>query len=44
MRRYRGMLEEAVARDHEGFMVATLLASDAGRVFLLLDAAAGDMM
>ncbi|MDP1987572.1 polar localization protein TipN [Phenylobacterium sp.] len=44
VRRYRGMLEEAVARDHEGFMVATLLASDAGRVFLLLDAAAGDMM
>jgi len=42
--RYRGMLEEAVARDQEGFMVATLLASDAGRVFLLLDAAAGDMM
>ena len=44
VRRYRGMLDEAVARDHEGFMVATLLASDAGRVFLLLDAAAGDMM
>lgn len=44
LRRYRGMLEEAVARDQEGFMVATLLASDAGRVFLLLDAAAGDMM
>ncbi|MDO8408952.1 MAG: polar localization protein TipN [Phenylobacterium sp.] len=44
VRRYRGMLEETVARDHEGFMVATLLASDAGRVFLLLDAAAGDMM
>lgn len=44
VRRYRGMLEEAVARDQEGFMVATLLASDAGRVFLLLDAAAGDMM
>lgn len=42
--RYRGMLEEAVDRDQEGFMVATLLASDAGRVFLLLDAAAGDMM
>ncbi|MDX5331713.1 MAG: polar localization protein TipN, partial [Caulobacteraceae bacterium] len=42
--RYSGMLEEAVARDQEGFMVATLLASDAGRVFLLLDAAAGDMM
>lgn len=42
--RYRGMLEEAVERDQEGFMVATLLASDAGRVFLLLDAAAGDMM
>lgn len=44
LRRYRGMLDEAVARDQEGFMVATLLASDAGRVFLLLDAAAGDMM
>ncbi|MDP3489669.1 MAG: polar localization protein TipN [Phenylobacterium sp.] len=44
LRRYRGMLDEAVLRDQEGFMVATLLASDAGRVFLLLDAAAGDMM
>ncbi|MDP2212723.1 polar localization protein TipN [Phenylobacterium sp.] len=44
LRRYRAMLDEAVTRDHEGFMVATLLASDAGRVFLLLDAAAGDMM
>ncbi|MFT4934921.1 MAG: hypothetical protein ACI9LT_001609 [Pseudoalteromonas distincta] len=44
LRRYRGMLDEAVSRDQEGFMVATLLASDAGRVFLLLDAAAGDMM
>ncbi|MFN3573732.1 MAG: polar localization protein TipN [Phenylobacterium sp.] len=44
LRRYRGMLDEAVERDAEGFMLATLLASDAGRVFLLLDAAAGDMM
>ncbi len=44
LRRYRGMLDEAVERDSEGFMLATLLASDAGRVFLLLDAAAGDMM
>lgn len=40
--RYGELLEDAAERDPEGFMVGTLLSSDAGRTFLLLDAAAGE--
>ncbi len=41
--RFGGMLEEAADRDRGGLLVATLLASDGGRAWLLLDAAAGDL-
>jgi hypothetical protein len=37
------MIEEAADRDRGGLLVATLLASDGGRAWLLLDAAAGDL-
>ena len=32
-----------MVRDPEGFLMATLLGDDAGRIYLLLDAAAGDL-
>jgi hypothetical protein len=38
---YRAMLTDAAARDPEGFLVSTLLGSDAGCAYLVLDAAAG---
>ena len=41
--RFGGMIQEAVEQDREGFLVAALLASEAGRAFLLLDTAAGDL-
>ncbi|MDP1736406.1 MAG: polar localization protein TipN [Caulobacter sp.] len=41
--RFGGMLEEAAERDRSGLLAATLLASDGGRAWLLLDAAAGDL-
>ena len=31
------------SQDREGFLVAALLSSDAGRAYLLLDAATGDL-
>ena len=34
------MLKDAAERDQQGFMVGSLLASDEGRAYLLLDAAA----
>jgi hypothetical protein len=40
--RYGELLDDAVERDPEGFMAATLLSSDAGRTYLLLDAVAGE--
>ncbi len=40
--RYTAIISEAMNRDHQGFQAAALLASDAGRAYLLLDAAAGD--
>ena len=42
--RYQDLLTDAVRRDPEGFKVATLLSSDAGRVYLLIEAAAGDLV
>ncbi|MFZ5670194.1 MAG: polar localization protein TipN [Pseudomonadota bacterium] len=41
--RFGGMLEEAGERDRGGLLVGTLLASEGGRAYLLLDAAAGDL-
>lgn len=41
--RFGGMLEEAAERDRSGLLAGTLLASDGGRAWLLLDAAAGDL-
>ncbi|PXA84691.1 polar localization protein TipN, partial [Caulobacter sp. D5] len=43
VRRYAGMINEAAQQDREGFLVAALLASEAGRAYLLLDAAASDL-
>lgn len=43
LKRYAGMIEEAGGQDREGFLVAALLSSDAGRAYLLLDAATGDL-
>jgi hypothetical protein len=43
LRRFTGMLDEAAERDRGGLLVASLLSSDAGRAWLLLDAAAGDL-
>lgn len=43
LRRYAGMMDEASEQDREGFLVAALLSSDAGRAYLLLDAAFGDL-
>lgn len=40
--RYERLLDEAAKRDEDGLELGGLLASDAGRAFLLLDAAAGD--
>jgi hypothetical protein len=40
--RYTAIIAEAMRRDSQGFQAAALLASDAGRAYLLLDAAAGD--
>lgn len=41
-RRFSGMLKDAAERDQQGFMVGSLLASDEGRAYLLLDAAAAN--
>lgn len=41
--RFGGMLQEASDRDRGGLLVTTLLATDGGRAWLLLDAAAGDL-
>jgi len=41
--RYKTLLVEAAERDHQGFEVANLLNSEAGRAYLVLDAAVGDI-
>jgi hypothetical protein len=43
LRRYQALVDDAVVRDPEGFLMGSLLAADAGRTYLLLDAAVGDM-
>jgi hypothetical protein len=44
VRRYKTLTEDAIARDPEGFVLQNLLGAEAGRIFLLLDAAGGDML
>jgi hypothetical protein len=44
VRRYQTLLADAAVRDPEGFLMATMLGDDAGRLYLLLDAAAGDVV
>ena len=41
--RYHDRLEDAVGRDRDGRLVEALLSSEAGRTYLLFDAAAGDL-
>jgi hypothetical protein len=43
LRRYQALIDDAVVRDPEGFLMGSLLAAEAGRTYLLLDAAVGDM-
>ena len=43
LKRYASMIEEAAGQDREGFLLAALLSSEAGRAYLLLDAASGDL-
>jgi hypothetical protein len=44
VRRYQTLVDDAAVRDPEGFLMATLLGDEAGRLYLLLDAAAGDLV
>jgi hypothetical protein len=44
VRRYKTLIDDAIARDPQGLVLANMLAAPAGRTFLLLDAAAGDMI
>ncbi len=44
VRRYQTLVDDAVVRDPEGFLMASLLGDDPGRIYLLLDAAAGDIV
>lgn len=42
VRRYQTLIDDAAVRDPEGFLMANLLGDEAGRLYLLLDSAAGD--
>jgi len=42
IRRYQTLLQDAAVRDPEGFLTASTLAEPAGRLYLLLDAGAGE--
>ena len=42
VRRYQTLIQDAAVRDPEGFLIAAMLGEDAGRIYLLLDAAAGE--
>jgi len=44
VRRYQTLVDDAAVRDPEGFLMASLLGDEAGRLYLLLDAAAGDLV
>ncbi|WP_421931007.1 polar localization protein TipN [Phenylobacterium sp.] len=41
---FQDLLDDAAARDPQGFEVGQLLASESGRTYLLFDAAAGDLV
>jgi hypothetical protein len=43
IRRYQTLVDDAIARDPEGFLMASLLGDEAGRLFLLLDASTGEV-
>jgi hypothetical protein len=43
VRRYQTLIRDAVVRDPEGFLMASMLGEDGGRLYLLLDAAAEDL-
>ncbi|MDG2522280.1 polar localization protein TipN [Caulobacter segnis] len=43
LRRQAAMIDEAVEQDRGGFLVGALVASEVGRAYLLLEAAAGDL-
>jgi hypothetical protein len=43
VRRYQTLIQDAVVRDPEGFLMAGMLAEEGGRLFLLLDAASADL-
>ncbi|RAK54785.1 polar localization protein TipN [Phenylobacterium soli] len=42
IRRYQTLIQDAAVRDPEGFLLAGMLAESGGRLYLLLDTAAGD--
>lgn len=44
LRRYKTLIDDAIQRDPAGLLLSGMLAAEGGRVFLLLDAAAGDMI
>lgn len=44
VRRYQTLVDDTVVRDPEGLLLAEMLGSDGGRLYLLLDAAAGDLV
>ena len=44
LRRYKTLIDDAVARDPEGLLMGELLSGEGGRLYLLLDAAAGGML
>jgi hypothetical protein len=44
VRRYRTLIQDAQVRDPEGFLTANMLGEEPGRIYLLLDAAAGDVV
>jgi hypothetical protein len=44
VRRYRTLIQDAQVRDPEGFLTATMLGEEPGRIYLLLDAAVGDVV
>jgi hypothetical protein len=44
VRRYQTLVDDTVVRDPEGLLLGELLGGEAGRLYLLLDAAAGDLV
>jgi len=44
VRRYKTLIDDAIERDPAGLLLTSMLGGEGGRVFLLLDAAAGDMI